>query len=288
MLTVRNIGHNSTHQNGINVDRPEGHERYLFLLVKSPAYFEFDKDFHKQKCLELNNISFNVDFPTDAYARHPGLIRQYVTAPAFILYTPGTPVYYYLDETYINDWIVFDGTDVDEFIASLNIPLNTLTVLSNHTELSTLIRELLKEFHQRGSHHELIMDARLRTIFYKYSDMYHLEIRLSDKLKRHRPLFCEVRNSIYANPLQKKTVSEIAEELNLSVSYFQHIYKELFGVSVIQDIIRSRIEKACHLLSIDQTSISAIAEICGYENVEHFSRQFKEITGFTPSQYKSI
>ena len=131
------------------------------------------------------------------------------------------------------------------------------------------------------------MDARLKTIFYKYSDIYHLEIRLSDKLKQHRKNFSEIRNNIYNNNLPKPTVNELAAELNMSVSYFQHIYKELFGVSVIQDIIKSRIEKACYLLLITQDPISKIAESCGYENIEHFNRQFKAITGFTPSQYKA-
>ena len=81
-------------------------------------------------------------------------------------------------------------------------------------------------------------------------------------------------------------VNEISAGLNLSTSYFQHIYKQLFGVSVMSDIIRSRIEYACYLLSNNADSISEIAFRCGYENKEHFTRQFKEITGFTPRQYR--
>ena len=118
------------------------------------------------------------------------------------------------------------------------------------------------------------------------SDAYHLETQLSDKLKVHRPLFREIRNGIYSRHSSKKTVSELAEDASLSVSYFQHIYKELFGVSVIQDIIRSRIERACYLLTVTPDSVAHIAEVCGYENVEHFNRQFKEITGFSPNQYR--
>ena len=33
-------------------------------------------------------------------------------------------------------------------------------------------------------------------------------------------------------------------------------------------------------------SVAHIAESCGYENVEHFNRQFKKITGFSPNQYR--
>lgn len=288
MLKIRNMGYNSTHPNGINTDRPEGMDNNLLLLVKSPAYFEFTKEqlCESRRALSDTNMELHSgNLPADCKTRHPGLIRQYVNTPAFIIYTKGAPIYYYNDDVYINDWIAFDGPEAAGFLESLNIPLNTLTLLSSYTELSALIRELRSEFHQTGSHHDQIIDARLKTILYKYSDIFHLEIRLSDKLKAHRARFYEIRNGIYGS-FPKKTVSELAQEASLSVSYFQHIYKELFGVSVVQDIIKSRIERACYLLTVSQSSIAEVAEACGYENVEHFIRQFKEITGFTPNKYR--
>ena len=44
MIAIRNMGFNSVHKDGINIERPEGGMRYLLLLVKSPAYFEFTKE----------------------------------------------------------------------------------------------------------------------------------------------------------------------------------------------------------------------------------------------------
>lgn len=288
MIAIRNMGFNSVHKDGINIERPEGGMRYLLLLVKSPAYFEFTKEQFQKNITALSGteLPLEEDFFTDEEARHPGLIRQYVEKPAFIIYTPGIPQYYYHDVEYINDWIVFEGDEVADFLTELNIPLNTLTMLYHHAEITGMIRDLMQEYHQTGSHHEKIMDAMLRTILYKYSDIYHLETRLSDKLKQHRAAFSQIRNSIYSSGNYQKTVPELAEELSLSVSYFQHIYKELFGVPVKQDLIGSRIERARYLLSIDVDSVASIAEMCGYENVEHFIRQFKSLTGMTPSQYK--
>lgn len=316
MLKIKNLGYNSTHTHGINMERPNGMGHYLMLLVKSAAYFEFSENAICCSCCrhEAGTTAdelLNGNLPYDRNARHPGMIRQYVNTPAFIIYTADAPIYYYSDDVYVNDWINFYETDensqdeadennqsrsdssdwtadgsISEFMRSLNVPFNRLTLLSDHTELSQLIRDLRQEFHQTGSHHEEILDAKLKTILYKYSDAYHLETQLSDKLKVHRPLFREIRNGIYSHHSSKKTVSELAEDASLSVSYFQHIYKELFGVPVIQDIIRSRIERACYLLTVTPDSVAHIAEVCGYENVEHFNRQFKEITGFSPNQYR--
>lgn len=288
MITINNMGYHAVHKDGINIERPEGGVRYLLLLVKSPAYFEFTREqLNGSLCTaSQDSLPCPEDFFTDEAARHKGLIRQYIEKPAIIIYTPGVPQYYYHDAEYINDWILFDGEDMEGFLEELNIPLNTLTGLYHHTELTGLIHDMMLEFHQTGSHHAQIMDAMLRTLLYKYSDIYHLETRLSDKLRQHRSTLSQVRSSIYSSGAYQKTVPELAEESNLSVSYFQHIYKELFGVSVKHDLINSRIERAKYLLSIDVDTVASIAEMCGYENVEHFIRQFKALIGMTPSQYK--
>ena len=145
-----------------------------------------------------------------------------------------------------------------------------------------------KKSKQQGKYHKEVLNAKISGMFYKFSDIYHAEIKCSDKLNRYRHDFNEIRNRIYAFQPDNliSNVNEISAGLNLSTSYFQHIYKQLFGVSVMSDIIRSRIEYACYLLSNNADSISEIAFRCGYENKEHFTRQFKEITGFTPRQYR--
>ena len=73
--------------------------------------------------------------------------------------------------------------------------------------------------------------------------------------------------------------------LNISTSHCQHIYKEFFGISIHQDMIRGRIEHAAALIQTTDMSISEIAAACGYENLEHFSRQFKKISRMTPTEY---
>ena len=40
MLKIKNLGYNSTHTHGINMERPNGMGHYLMLLLKSAAYIE--------------------------------------------------------------------------------------------------------------------------------------------------------------------------------------------------------------------------------------------------------
>lgn len=94
MLKIRYMGYNNTHPDGINMERPGGMGHYLMLLVKSDAYFEFPEEtICRQYCCGEHENKTTADellkgnLPFDRNARHPGLIRQYVNTPAFIIYT---------------------------------------------------------------------------------------------------------------------------------------------------------------------------------------------------------
>ena len=76
----------------------------------------------------------------------------------------------------------------------------------------------------------------------------------------------------------------MSESLYISISHFQHLYKEFFDVSCQTDIINARIRLAEFYLSTTDLSVKEIADLCGYENELHFMRQFKKITKNTPTE----
>ena len=96
----------------------------------------------------------------------------------------------------------------------------------------------------------------------------------------------QIRSMIFSTHPLKLTVDEIAKQASLSRSYFQHTYKKLFGSTVTEDIIASRLEYAKLLLATTDSTVKEIAELCGYETDVHFMRQFKSRTGLTPSLYR--
>ena len=130
------------------------------------------------------------------------------------------------------------------------------------------------------------MSSKAEALFHKFSDLYHTTLNSGSTFDKYFDEFSKLRQHLYNYEYVPSGAKEIADGLGLSTSYFQHTYKKIFGVSVHQDIIKARIEHAARLLQGSNDSISEIAAICGYENLEHFSRQFKKIKGMSPQQFR--
>lgn len=80
----------------------------------------------------------------------------------------------------------------------------------------------------------------------------------------------------------------ITDELHRDYSYLSNLFSEIEGITIEQYIILQKIEKVKELLVYDELNLSQIADELGYSSVSHLSRQFKKITGLTPSHFKVI
>lgn len=55
-----------------------------------------------------------------------------------------------------------------------------------------------------------------------------------------------------------------------------------------QYFILQKIEKVKELLLYNEFSLTEISQKLGYRSVQHLSSQFKNCTGFTPSEFKKL
>ncbi|MNC78928.1 transcriptional activator FtrA [compost metagenome] len=54
----------------------------------------------------------------------------------------------------------------------------------------------------------------------------------------------------------------------------------------MEDVIHCRIRLAKEKLGFGPHKIAEVATLCGYANVEHFCRQFRQLTGYSPKAYR--
>ena len=80
----------------------------------------------------------------------------------------------------------------------------------------------------------------------------------------------------------------LSSELNHDYSYLSHLFSEVEGKTIEKYLILQRIEKVKELLVYDELNLNEISYKLGYSSVAHLSRQFKSVTGLTPSYYKKV
>lgn len=258
MIRVNHCGCDSKHMPPFEMLRRDGSRDYTILLVKTEACFWLDGTLHE-------------------------------TGPNMaILYDKDVPVRYgCADSMYSDDWLHFDLTLDEDILDQLQIPFQTPLYPADFPMLSGYLRMLVWQTHAKGLHSDEITDAMMRTLLYSL-DSQILGLPKKQVLHKHYATMQHLKARIYNSPELIWSVEQMAELVHMSPSYFQHLYKEIFGISCRQDVILARMERAKFFLNSTDMPVLMIAEACGYENAVHFMRQFKKSEGMTPTEYRAF
>lgn len=98
--------------------------------------------------------------------------------------------------------------------------------------------------------------------------------------------FNDIVKYIEENASEEQSVAVIAEHFFISPSYLSHLFKGRTGKSVMEFVGEVRINKARLYLEKENMSVSEIACAVGFDDINYFSRKFKQICGETPTQYR--
>jgi AraC-like DNA-binding protein len=81
-------------------------------------------------------------------------------------------------------------------------------------------------------------------------------------------------------------LSELAEQVLLSVSHFCRAFKETFGETPHAYIVGLRLELARALMLATEDPLSQIALACGLSDQAHLSKLFRRVMGETPNAWR--
>ncbi|WP_375580077.1 AraC family transcriptional regulator [Marivirga tractuosa] len=82
------------------------------------------------------------------------------------------------------------------------------------------------------------------------------------------------------------SLEEISAEAAMTVPAFCRYFKRISNKTFTHFVNEHRIVHASKLLSEGNLNITDICYACGFNNISHFNRQFKEVTGKSPSDYR--
>lgn len=78
----------------------------------------------------------------------------------------------------------------------------------------------------------------------------------------------------------------LAEFTGKDYHYISAAFSEQEGVTITRYVVLQKIERVKELIRYNELSISEIAYQLDYSSVAHLSAQFKQVTGFTTSDFK--
>ena len=259
LFKVKRIGIKYYHDSDFILTRPNGAGDYVFIRFLAPAALTFQGQVH---------------------------IAQ---SGNFVFLSPSLPYTITGHKTGLkNDWIHFNGTDIENLLKKYNLELDKITPTMN----TAFAREILEKIETETKeaivpYKNHLIEVLFETLCILLSRSIHYEhgIMLSKTKKEHLEKLREIRMRMLESFEKDWTVAELAELAYVSSSRFAVLYREFFGISPFAELLNVRIEHAKWLLTNSTSSVNGIARECGFNNIYYFSRKFTEIVRCPPSKY---
>lgn len=100
----------------------------------------------------------------------------------------------------------------------------------------------------------------------------------------HRHRINRTIKFIQENYSRQISIRDIAKNIGVSSSTLHHMFKPVVSLSPIQYLKQIRLHRAQTFMISDGLNVSEAAFRVGYGSLSHFSRDFKQLFGRTPSQ----
>ncbi len=80
----------------------------------------------------------------------------------------------------------------------------------------------------------------------------------------------------------------LVEHLEKDYHYLSHLFSASEGLTIEKFTNRQKVERAKELISYAELSMAEVARQLGYSSPAHLSRQFRQVTGLTPTEFQKL
>lgn len=95
-----------------------------------------------------------------------------------------------------------------------------------------------------------------------------------------------VRDHVHAHLGERIPLEALARAVGLSRYHFARRFRQSFGTTPHEFVLRQRIERARTLLERTGTPLLEVAATCGFADQSHLTREFRKRVGVTPGRYR--
>lgn len=186
-------------------------------------------------------------------------------------------------------------------VSRLNFQPRVSDPLRNQKNYCIICNTLLRKAAQQGGVHPLHIDrmsghfariientptiekcsALIGEMVTAYCHLVHTQTR-----KRYPSTIQKVITYIEANLSGDLSLTTLARLMQITPSYLSSLFHRETGKTLALYIANLRMNAALQLLKTTQLQIQTVAQLCGFNDPNYFSKQFKRFYGITPQQYQ--
>ena len=85
----------------------------------------------------------------------------------------------------------------------------------------------------------------------------------------------------------KLSSARAAAMCGVTTFQFSRLFRETYGLTFQEYMLRFRIREACRLLMNPNAQVADVASLVGFNDPSYFGKVFRRYTGYTPSQYSA-
>lgn len=101
-------------------------------------------------------------------------------------------------------------------------------------------------------------------------------------------LVMQVMRIIQSDPTKSWSVKSLADRVKCHPNHLGRTFQQATGEKLIRFVHSLRIDRAKALLQTGRFSVLDVAYMCGFEEISHFSRTFRSVTGMPPGAYAKL
>ena len=159
-------------------------------------------------------------------------------------------------------------------------------------QAASLIQKMLREQERTDCHsHDMIISllAELILTLLRHADTPVTKLKPSNSVHSENDIIRRAQQYIGSHIRDKLSVPIVARMVDVSPSYLTALFHKNLQISPGEYIRRIKLQESKQMIREGSMNFTEIAAALNYSTVHHFSRQFKEKFGITPTEYaKSV
>ncbi|MDR6570784.1 AraC family transcriptional regulator [Chitinophaga ginsengisegetis] len=154
----------------------------------------------------------------------------------------------------------------------------------NNKELAASMNKLIGISMESDPAKDALADLSLKFLLLRIIQTQNLVAINDVGVSDHR--FTPALQYIKEHLTQKITIDVLAKVSCMSRSVFFQAFKEQYGISPLEYILRERIRQAKQIMADPALSITDVCYQSGFNNLNYFIKLFKRAEGITPREYR--